>query len=160
MTSHEAALVAELLASDRIEDLYVRFLEAAMKLGASTLEVLILCHLMVEEIEQRMAPADRDAIRRMVAATDSFHPIGEAAAKVVRGSAMASTETAMLRAELLMLKTRYDHYAFSPAVYAVVKNIETEISWMEHGCGARSPRYPTLPTGRRVSPAAQGEVNA
>ncbi len=85
MKSHEAALVAELLASDRIEDLYVKFLEAAMKLGASTLEVLILCHLMVEEIEQRMAPADRDAIRKMVAATDSFHPIGEAADKVVRG---------------------------------------------------------------------------
>jgi hypothetical protein len=71
-----------------------------------------------------------------------------------------SAETAMLRAELLMLKSRYDCYAFSPAIYAVVKNIETEISWMEHGCGARSPRYPTLPTGRRVSPAAQGEVNA
>ena len=37
-----------------------------------------------------------------------------------------SIETAMLRAELLMLKTRYDFYAFSPAIYAVVKNIETE----------------------------------
>jgi hypothetical protein len=47
------------------------------------------------------------------------------------GSAM-STETAMLRAELLMLKTRYDYYAFSAAIYAVVKNIETEVSWIEH----------------------------
>ena len=47
------------------------------------------------------------------------------------GSA-TSIETAMLRAELLMLKTRYDYYAFSPAVYAVVKNIETEVSWIEH----------------------------
>ena len=43
-----------------------------------------------------------------------------------------STETAMLRAELLMLKFRYDYYAFSPAIYAVVKNIETEVSWIEH----------------------------
>ena len=71
-----------------------------------------------------------------------------------------SAETAMLRAELLMLKSRYDCYAFSPAIYAVVREIETEISWIEHGRAARSPRYPTLPTGRRVSPAAQGEVNA
>jgi hypothetical protein len=85
MKSHEAALVAELLASDRIEDLYVKFLEAAMKLGASTWELLLLCHLMAEEIEQRMARSDREAIRKMVAATDSFHPIGEAADKVVRG---------------------------------------------------------------------------
>ena len=72
-----------------------------------------------------------------------------------------SAETAMLRAELLMLKSRYDCYAFSPAIYAVVKNIETEVSWIEHkGRAARSPRHPTLPTGRRVSPTAQGEVNA
>ena len=38
----------------------------------------------------------------------------------------------LLRAELLMLKSRYDCYAFSPAIYAVVKNIETEVSWIEH----------------------------
>ena len=43
----------------------------------------------------------------------------------------------MLRAELLMLKTRYDHYAFSPAIYAVVRNIETEIWWIEHKLWAR-----------------------
>ena len=47
-----------------------------------------------------------------------------------------------------------------PAIYAVVRNLEIEISWIEHGRGARSPRYPTLPTGRRVSLTAQGEVNA
>ena len=47
---------------------------------------------------------------------------------------MYSTErsTAMLRAELLMLKTRYDFCAFSPAIYAIVKNIETEVSRIEH----------------------------
>ena len=39
---------------------------------------------------------------------------------------MASAETAMLRAERLMSKTRYDRYSFSSAVYAVVKEIETE----------------------------------
>jgi hypothetical protein len=43
-----------------------------------------------------------------------------------------STETAMLRAELLMLKTRYHHYAFSAVIYAVVRNLETEISWIKH----------------------------
>jgi len=85
MRDHEAALVAELLASDRIGDLFVKFLEAAIELRASTLEVLILSHLLVEEIEQTIDPADRDAIRKMAAATDSFHPIGEAAEKVIRG---------------------------------------------------------------------------
>jgi hypothetical protein len=70
------------------------------------------------------------------------------------------SETTTLRAELMMLKSRYDCYAFSPAIYAAVRNLEIEISWIEHGRGARSPRHPTLPTGRRVSPAAQGEVNA
>jgi hypothetical protein len=66
---------------------------------------------------------------------------------------------AMLRAQLMKLKRRYDCYAFSPAIYAVVRNLEIEISWIEHGRGARSPRYPTLPIGSRVSPTAQGEVN-
>ena len=57
----------------------------------------------------------------------------------------------MLRAELLMLKTRYDHYAFSPAVYAVVKNIETEVSWIEHRLLARRAVAPQPhPAGRRT----------
>ena len=56
MREQETVLVAEVLASDVIEELHIRFLEAAMKLGANSLQVLILCHLMVEEIEQRMAP--------------------------------------------------------------------------------------------------------
>jgi hypothetical protein len=61
-----------------------------------------------------------------------------------------STETAMLGAELLMLKTRYDFYAFSPAIYAVVKNIETEVhgSSTSFGCDARSPPSP-YPAGRQ-----------
>jgi hypothetical protein len=50
---------------------------------------------------------------------------------------MEASETAMLRAELLMLKKDFDHYAFSPAIYAVVKNIETEVSWIEHKLCAR-----------------------
>jgi hypothetical protein len=79
----EAALVAEARASDAIEELYVKWLETTNKSRASTLQVLILCLLIAKEIEQRMAPSDRDAIRKMVAATDSFHPIGEAADKVV-----------------------------------------------------------------------------
>ena len=49
----------------------------------------------------------------------------------------------MLRAELLMLKTRYDHYAFSPAIYAVVRDIETEISWIEHRLWARRAVAPS-----------------
>ena len=67
----------------------------------------------------------------------------------------------LLRAELLMLKSRYDCYAFFPAIYAVVKNIETEISWIEHGRGARSPRCSTLlATSRRASPTVQDDDNA
>jgi hypothetical protein len=72
-----------------------------------------------------------------------------------------STETAMLRAELLMLKTRYDYYAFSPAIYAVVKSIETEVSWIEQKLWVRravAPHHPILLAGSRgVSPTARGE---
>jgi hypothetical protein len=78
MKAHEAVLVAEVLASEAIG------LEAGLAIKAGELQALILCHLMAEEIEQKMAPSDRDAIRKVVAATNSFHPIGEAAAKVVR----------------------------------------------------------------------------
>jgi hypothetical protein len=38
-----------------------------------------------------------------------------------------------LRAERLMLMARYDCYSFSPAIFLVVKELETEISWLEHG---------------------------
>jgi hypothetical protein len=66
---------------------------------------------------------------------------------------MRSTEpsTILLRAELLMLKTRYDHYAFSPAIYAVVREIETEISWREHSLWApRVVAPPPHPADRQA----------
>ena len=37
-----------------------------------------------------------------------------------------------LRAELLMLKSRYDCYAYSPEIFIVIKTLETEISWQQH----------------------------
>jgi hypothetical protein len=48
-----------------------------------------------------------------------------------------ATSTATLRAERLMLIARYDCYSFSPAIFLVVKDIETEISWLEHGLWRR-----------------------
>jgi hypothetical protein len=86
MTSHEAALVADLLASNRIEELYVRLGEVALEQGATSLLMLPVCHLIVEEIEEAMVPADRIAIKEMVAATATpgIISIGEAANKVVR----------------------------------------------------------------------------
>jgi hypothetical protein len=86
MTSHEAALVAELLASDAIEELYVKLREVALEQGATSLPMFLICHLIVEEIEEAIAPADRIAIKEMVAATSTpgTISIGEAANKVVR----------------------------------------------------------------------------
>jgi hypothetical protein len=86
MTSHEAALVAELLASDAIQQLYVKLREASFEQGATSLLMLLVCHLIVEEIEEAIAPADRIAIKEMVAAaaTPGIISIGEAANKVVR----------------------------------------------------------------------------
>jgi hypothetical protein len=37
-----------------------------------------------------------------------------------------------LRAELKMLKARYDCYAFAPEIYAVVRQMEIEIGWILH----------------------------
>jgi hypothetical protein len=79
--------------------------------------------------------------------------------RLFEGSAM-SIETAMLRAELLMLKTRYDYYAFSPAIYTVVKTLKLRSPGLSTSFvrDARSPRRPILLAGsRRVSPTAQGE---
>ena len=36
------------------------------------------------------------------------------------------------RAELVLLLARYDSGAMSPAVWSSVKQIQTEISWLEH----------------------------
>jgi hypothetical protein len=66
-----------------------------------------------------------------------------------------SIETAMLRASLLMLKTRYDYYAFSPGTYAVVKNIETEVSRIEHKLWARRAVAPSpYPAGSQQAGVA------
>jgi hypothetical protein len=37
-----------------------------------------------------------------------------------------------LRAELAILISRYDSGAVSPAVYAVIRAIESDIAWLEH----------------------------
>ena len=42
-----------------------------------------------------------------------------------------------LRAELLMLKSRYDCYAYSPEIVIVIKTLETEISWQDHDLWTR-----------------------
>ena len=36
------------------------------------------------------------------------------------------------RVQLQMLQARYDESAISPAIYAVIKQIETDIAWAEH----------------------------
>jgi hypothetical protein len=43
-----------------------------------------------------------------------------------------ATSTAALRSELEWLRARYDDGKVSPAVYAVIKDIETNIAWAEH----------------------------
>jgi hypothetical protein len=37
-----------------------------------------------------------------------------------------------LRTELALLQARYDGGAVSPAVYAIIRAIGTELSWFEH----------------------------
>jgi hypothetical protein len=37
-----------------------------------------------------------------------------------------------LRAELALLQARYDGGAVLPAVYAIIRAIRTELSWLEH----------------------------
>jgi hypothetical protein len=41
-------------------------------------------------------------------------------------------QSARLRAELALLVARYDSGAVSPAVYAVIRAIESDIAWLEH----------------------------
>jgi hypothetical protein len=43
-----------------------------------------------------------------------------------------------LRAELRWLQSRYDDGKISPAVYAVLKKLESEISWRQHETGQRA----------------------
>ncbi len=42
------------------------------------------------------------------------------------------TAAKRLRAELALLRARYDSGAISPAIYAVIRKIETDIAWGEH----------------------------
>ena len=74
---------------------------------------------------------------------DTGSPSARPPTRLFEGSVM-STETAMLRAELMMLKSRYDCYAFSPAVYGVVKNIETEVSWSRPNLWVRRAVAPVI----------------
>jgi hypothetical protein len=45
-----------------------------------------------------------------------------------------------LRAELRWIQSRYDDGKVSPAVFAVVKELETQISWAQHNA-ARNVRH-------------------
>jgi hypothetical protein len=47
-------------------------------------------------------------------------------------SALTPSSTAALRAELARLRARYDCAAVSPAIYAVIRALETAIAWAEH----------------------------
>lgn len=40
--------------------------------------------------------------------------------------------TSVLRAELTLLRARYDSGAVSAAIYKVIKELETDIAWAEH----------------------------
>jgi hypothetical protein len=44
----------------------------------------------------------------------------------------ATAEEQRLRSELARLVARYDGGAVSPAIYAVIRAIETDIGWLEH----------------------------
>jgi len=57
--------------------------------------------------------------------TNSWKPLGEAAARVL-------DEMKKSRADLALLRARYDSGAVNAAVYAVIKRIECDIAWNEH----------------------------
>jgi len=42
------------------------------------------------------------------------------------------TPIKQLRSELLMLRARYDDGAVAPAMYAVIRKLETDIAWLEN----------------------------
>jgi hypothetical protein len=45
---------------------------------------------------------------------------------------LTATSTACLRDELRWLRTRYDDGKVSPAVFAIIREIEIAIAWAEH----------------------------
>jgi hypothetical protein len=57
--------------------------------------------------------------------TNSWKPIGDAAARVI-------DELSRKRADLALLRARYDSGAVSAAIYVVIKRIECDIAWNEH----------------------------
>jgi hypothetical protein len=50
---------------------------------------------------------------------------------------LTPASTAALRTELAWLRSRYDDGKVSPAVFAVIREIETAIAWIEHSREAR-----------------------
>jgi hypothetical protein len=46
-------------------------------------------------------------------------------------SGTTATSTAALRAELEWLRARYDDGKVSPAIFAVIRELETTIAWAE-----------------------------
>jgi hypothetical protein len=42
------------------------------------------------------------------------------------------TKAQRLRAELAHLRARYDHGAVSPEMYSVIRELESELAWVEH----------------------------
>ena len=92
MNAREAMLAEEALASDCIEQLYVKWHAAAVE---SSLHVLILCLLMVEEIEQTISPSDRSAIREN-GDCRQLPPNWRGRRTGLFGGSAMSTETAML----------------------------------------------------------------
>jgi hypothetical protein len=50
---------------------------------------------------------------------------------------MSEYKTMILRSELATIRARYDSGAVSPAIYSVIRQIETEIAWIEYKRGVR-----------------------
>jgi hypothetical protein len=61
----------------------------------------------------------------------------EGAAVPARKAEFPSHEQA-LRAALAWVRARHDSGAISPAVFSVIRMIETEIAWRQHTHGVRS----------------------
>jgi hypothetical protein len=55
---------------------------------------------------------------------------------------MPISKAQRLRAELALLRARYDSGAVASAVYQTIKEIETKIAWAEHRA-----KYATAPFG-------------
>jgi hypothetical protein len=49
-----------------------------------------------------------------------------------RSTAFRVKNSSALRAELAMLRARYDGGAVPPPIYAVIKALETALAWHEH----------------------------